>query len=82
MPKVAVWSLPSLSEGKMPGRWPKVAKGRWPRALKRPLQASTTLFLGRAPPAVAWGRRIFGGSEVVSRGRRKGLWTLSKVIKT
>ena len=64
MPKVAVWSLPSLSEasrkisGKMPGRWPKVAKGRWPRALKRPLQASTTLFLGRAPPAVAWGRRI------------------------
>ena len=42
----------------MPGRWPKVAKGRWPRALKRPLQASTTLFLGRAPPAVAWGRRI------------------------
>ena len=27
-------------------------------------------------------RTIFGGSEVVSRGRRKGLWTLSKVSKT
>ena len=27
-------------------------------------------------------RTIFGGSEVVSRGRRKGLWTLSKVTKT
>ena len=25
---------------------------------------------------------IFGGSDVVSRGRRKGLWTLSKVSKT
>ena len=24
----------------------------------------------------------FGGSEVGSRGRRKGLWTLSKVSKT
>ena len=27
-------------------------------------------------------RTIFGGSEVVSRGKRKGLWTLSKVSKT
>ena len=27
-------------------------------------------------------RTIFGGSEVVLRGRRKGLWTLSKVSKT
>ena len=27
-------------------------------------------------------RTIFGGSDVVSRGRRKGLWTLSKVSKT
>ena len=27
-------------------------------------------------------RTIFGGSEVVSRGRRKGLWTLSKFSKT
>ena len=27
-------------------------------------------------------RTIFGGSEVVSRGRRKGLWTLSKVSRT
>ena len=27
-------------------------------------------------------RTIFGGSEVVSRGRRKGLWTLSKVRET
>ena len=27
-------------------------------------------------------RTIFGGSDVVSRGRRKGLWTLSKVTKT
>ena len=27
-------------------------------------------------------RSIFGGSGVVSRGRRKGLWTLSKVSKT
>ena len=27
-------------------------------------------------------RTIFGGSEAVSRGRRKGLWTLSKVSKT
>ena len=26
-------------------------------------------------------RTIFGGSDVVSRGRRKGLWTLSKVSK-
>ena len=25
---------------------------------------------------------IFGGSDVVSRGRRKGLWTVSKVTKT
>jgi len=24
----------------------------------------------------------FGGSDVVSRGRREGLWTLSKVSKT
>ena len=28
------------------------------------------------------GRTTFGGSDVVSRGRRKGLWTLSKVSKT
>ena len=27
-------------------------------------------------------RTTFGGSDVVSRGRRKGLWTLSKVSKT
>ena len=27
-------------------------------------------------------RTIFGGWEVVSRGRRKGVWTLSKVSKT
>ena len=27
-------------------------------------------------------RTIFGGSDVVSRGKRKGLWTLSKVSKT
>jgi len=27
-------------------------------------------------------RATFGGSDVVSRGRRKGLWTLSKVSKT
>ena len=27
-------------------------------------------------------RTIFGGSDVVSRGRRKGLWTLSKVSET
>ena len=27
-------------------------------------------------------RTIFGGSDVVLRGRRKGLWTLSKVNKT
>ena len=27
-------------------------------------------------------RTIFGGSDVVSRGRRKGLWTLSRVSKT
>ena len=27
-------------------------------------------------------RTIFGGLDVVSRGRRKGLWTLSKVSKT
>ena len=27
-------------------------------------------------------RTIFGGSDVVSRGRRKGLWTVSKVSKT
>jgi len=27
-------------------------------------------------------RTIFGGSDVVSRGRRKGLWTLSQVSKT
>ena len=27
-------------------------------------------------------RTIFGSSDVVSRGRRKGLWTLSKVTKT
>ena len=27
-------------------------------------------------------RTTFGGSDVVSRGRRKGLWTLSKVCKT
>ena len=27
-------------------------------------------------------RTIFGGSDVVSRGRRKGWWTLSKVSKT
>ena len=27
-------------------------------------------------------RTILGGSDVVSRGRRKGLWTLSKVSKT
>ena len=27
-------------------------------------------------------RTIFGGSDVVSRGRRKGLWTLSKLTKT
>ena len=27
-------------------------------------------------------RTFFGGSDVVSRGRRKGLWTLSKVSKT
>ena len=27
-------------------------------------------------------RTIFGGSDVVSRGRRKGLWTLSKVSQT
>ena len=27
-------------------------------------------------------RTIFGGSDVVSRGRRKGFWTLSKVSKT
>ena len=27
-------------------------------------------------------RTIFGGSDVVSCGRRKGLWTLSKVSKT
>ena len=27
-------------------------------------------------------RTIFGGSDVVSRGRRKGLWTWSKVSKT
>ena len=27
-------------------------------------------------------RTIFGGSDVVSRGRCKGLWTLSKVSKT
>ena len=27
-------------------------------------------------------RTIFGGSDVVSRGRHKGLWTLSKVTKT
>ena len=27
-------------------------------------------------------RTIFGGSDVVSRGRRKGLWTLSKVSRT
>ena len=27
-------------------------------------------------------RTIFGGSDVVLRGRRKGLWTLSKVSKT
>ena len=27
-------------------------------------------------------RTTFGGSDVVSRGRRKGLWTLSKVRKT
>ena len=26
-------------------------------------------------------RTIFGGSDIVSRGRRKGLWTLSKVSK-
>ena len=28
------------------------------------------------------GRTTFGGSDAVSRGRRKGLWTLSKVSKT
>ena len=27
-------------------------------------------------------RATFGGSDVISRGRRKGLWTLSKVSKT
>jgi len=27
-------------------------------------------------------RTFFGGSDVVSRGRRKGLWTLSKMSKT
>ena len=27
-------------------------------------------------------RTIFGGSDAISRGRRKGLWTLSKVSKT
>ena len=26
-------------------------------------------------------RATFGGSDVLSRGRRKGLWTLSKVSK-
>ena len=56
--------------------------GSWDVEKVHAVVARSTISKSKCTKHTMYVRTIFGGSDVVSRGRRKGLWTLSKVSKT